>query len=124
MAFDINQVQLVGGITREPELRSAATGTSILNFSVAVNHSRKVDGEWVDEPNFIDVVAFGDLADNVSESLEKGNRVSVTGRLQQRSWEDKETGAKRSKIEVVAASVAVDLTRATAAVTRIKREDG
>ena len=124
MAFDINNVNLVGGVTRDPELRMTGNGTPVLQLGVAVNHSRKVDGEWVDEPNFIDVTCFGDLANNVAESIEKGNRVAISGRLSYRTWEEKDTGAKRSKLEVIAASIAPDLSRATAEVTKVKREDG
>jgi len=123
MSFDINSVNLVGGVTRDPELRVTGNGTSVLQLGVAVNHSRKVDGEWTDEPNFIDVTAFGTLADNVAESIGKGTRVAISGRLSYRQWEDND-GNKRSKVEVIAASIAPDLSRATAEVTKIKREDG
>lgn len=123
MAFDKNQTTFVGGVTRDPEVRITNSGTSVLQLSIAVNHSRKVDGEWVDEPSFLDIVAFGDLADNVAESIEKGNRVIVVARAQYRTWEDQE-GNKRSKVEFVADAIGPDLSRATADVTRIKREDG
>lgn len=124
MSFDINTVNLVGGLTRDPELRTTGNGTSVVQLGVAVNHSRKVDGEWTDEPNFIDVTAFGDLADHVAESLGKGNRVAISGRLSYRQWEEKETGAKRSKVEVIASSIAPDLSRATAEITKIQRDNG
>lgn len=123
MSYDINNVTLVGGCTRDPELRVTASGTAILQLGIAVNHSRKVDGEWVDEPNFLDVTAFGTLAENVSESIAKGNRVIVVGRATYRTWETQD-GDKRSKVEFVANAIGPDLTRATAEVTRIKREDG
>lgn len=123
MAFDQSNTTLVGGVTRDPELRFLPNGTPVLQLGVAVNHSRKVDNEWVDEPNFFDVTAFGSLAENVAESIEKGQRVIVVAKATYRQWEDKE-GNKRSKVEFKAEYIGPDLTRATAQVTRIKREDG
>lgn len=123
MAFDQSNTTLVGGVTRDPELRFLPNGTPVLQLGVAVNHSRKVNNEWVDEPNFFDVTAFGSLAENVAESIEKGQRVIVVAKATYRQWEDKE-GNKRSKVEFKAEYIGPDLTRATAQVTRIKREDG
>lgn len=123
MSFDKNQTTFVGGVTREPELKFIGNGIPVLNLGIAVNHSRKVDGEWVDEPSFLDIVAFGTLAENVSESIEKGNRVIVVARAQYRTWEDKE-GDKRSKVDFVADAIGPDLSRATAEVTKVRREDG
>lgn len=124
MSFDVNNCTFVGGVTRDPELRNTGNGTPVLNLGIAVNHSRKIDGEWVDEPSFLDIVAFGDLAEHVDESIGKGSRVVVVARAQYRTWEDKETGDKRSKVDFVAQSIAPDLSRATAEVTKVKREDG
>lgn len=122
MSFDTNNVTLVGGVTRDPELRMTGNGTPVLQLGVAVNHSRKVDGEWTDEANFADVTAFGDLANNVAESIGKGTRVIIVGRFTYRTWE--KDGDKRSKVEFIATSIGPDLSRATAEVTKAVREDG
>lgn len=124
MAFDKNHVNLVGGITRDPELRVTGGGTSVLNIGIAVNQGKKdKDGNWNDEAHFFNIVAFGDLADNASETLAKGNRINVTGRLAYRSWEDGE-GNKRNAVEIIADSIAVDLSRATAEISKVVRNDG
>ena len=122
MASDINQVTIEGNITRDVELRLAGA-TSVVQLGVAVNSSRKVDGEWVDEPNFFDVTIFGQLAEHVDETFTKGNRILIQGRLQQRSWETDE-GEKRSKVEIVANAVAPSLRFATATINKVERQDG
>lgn len=125
MARDINQVTIEGNITRDPELRFTPSGTAVMQLGIAVNHSRKgADGEWTDEANFIDVTLFSSLAEQASETFEKGNRVVVNGRLSQRSWEDKDSGDKRSKVEIVADVVAPSLRFATATLHRVERTNG
>lgn len=104
---------LVGNVTRDPELRFAKSGTAMLTVGLAVN--RKRGDEEV--TSFFDVVAFGTLAENVAESVAKGMRVVVTGRLEQRSWET-DSGERRSKVEVIADEISPSLRWATAAVTR------
>ena len=104
MAKSINQVVIMGNLTRDPELRSTPNGQSVCSFSLALNRSYKdSSGNWQELTDFIDVVAWGPLAERVSQYLSKGRRVLVTGRLQQRSWE--QDGQKRSKIEVIANDV-------------------
>lgn len=102
--MSINRVVITGNLTRDPELRSTAGGMSILKMGVAVNDRRKNQetGEWEEVPNFVDVVLFGTRADRLSQYLSKGQKVAVEGKLRWSSWEDKSTGDKRSKIEVVA----------------------
>jgi single-strand DNA-binding protein len=102
--MSINRVNITGNLTRDPELRSTGSGMAVLQMGVAVNDRRKnaQTGEWEDAPNFIDVVMFGARAESVSRFLSKGAKVAVEGKLRGSSWEDKTTGAKRSKIEVVA----------------------
>jgi single-strand DNA-binding protein len=102
--MSINRVNITGNLTRDPELRSTGSGMAVLQMGVAVNDRRKnaQTGEWEDAPNFIDVVMFGARAESVSRFLSKGAKVAVEGKLRWSSWEDKTTGAKRSKIEVVA----------------------
>ena len=102
--MSINRVLITGNLTRDPELRATGSGMSVLQMGVAVNDRRKnpQSGEWEDVPNFIDVVMFGTRAESVSRFLSKGSKVAVEGKLRWSSWEDKTTGAKRSKVEVVA----------------------
>lgn len=115
-----NTVTLVGNITRDPELRfGAGNGIAVLTLGLAVNNRKKgSSGEWEDEANFFDVTAFGSLAENVAESVAKGTRVIVVGRLDWSQWDDKDGGGKRSKVQIIADAIAPDLRWATANVTR------
>ena len=111
--MSINRVNITGNLTRDPELRSTGSGMSVLQMGVAVNDRRKNQqtGEWEDSPNFIDVVMFGTRAESVSRFLSKGSKVAIEGKLRWSSWEDKTTGAKRSKVEVVADDIEFMSTR-------------
>jgi single-strand DNA-binding protein len=102
--MSINRVCISGNLTRDPELRSTGSGMAILQLGMAVNDRRKnpQSGEWEDAPNFVDVVVFGQRAESLSRFLSKGSKIIVDGKLRWSQWEDKETGKKRSKIEVVA----------------------
>ena len=117
-----NSVSLVGNVTRDPDLRFTPTGQPNANFGLAVNRrwQNRQSGEWEEQVSFFDIVCWGDMAENVSESLTKGSRVVVSGRLQQRSWET-QNGEKRSKIEVVADEVGPSLRWATATITKADR---
>ena len=101
--MSINRVVISGNLTRDPELRSTAGGTSVLKMGVAVNDRRKNQqtGEWEDVPNFVDVTLFGARAEALSRFLSKGAKVAIEGKLRWSQWESKE-GDKRSKLEVVA----------------------
>jgi single-strand DNA-binding protein len=115
-------VSLVGNITRDPDLKYLPSGQANVKFGMAVNRRwPDKSGEWQEETSFFDVVAWGQLAENVAESCGKGTRVVVVGRLQQRSWEDTKTGQKRSAVEVVADEVAASLRWATAPITKVER---
>jgi single-strand DNA-binding protein len=104
MAKSLNQVIIMGNLTRDPELRQTPNGQSVVSFSLALNRSYKdTNDEWQEATDYIDVVAWAKLAEQVSESLSKGNRALVTGRLQTRQWE--QDGVKRSKTEVLAMDV-------------------
>jgi single-strand DNA-binding protein len=122
MATNLNNVTVVGNITRDPEMRFTANGRSTTNFGLAVNRSwrNQQTNEWEERTSFFNVVSWGNLADNVGSSLKKGMRVLVTGRLEQRSWET-EQGDKRSVVEIVADEVGPSLLFATAEVHRIER---
>ena len=99
--MSINRVIISGNLTRDPELRSTAGGTSVLGFGVAVNDRRKNQqtGEWEDYPNFIDCTMFGARADALNKYLSKGTKVPIEGKLRWSQWE--RDGQKRSKIEVI-----------------------
>lgn len=119
-----NNITVVGNTTRDPELRFTPSGAAVANFGVAVNRRwhNKHTNEWDEQVSFFDVVAWRDLAENVTETVTKGTRVVVVGRLEQRSWET-DTGDKRSKVEIVADDVAPSLRWATATVKRNERRD-
>ena len=120
-----NTVELIGNITRDPELRFTPSGAAVANFGLAVNRRwrNQQTNEWDEQVSFFDVVCWRELAENVAESLTKGSRVMVSGRLDQRSWET-DNGEKRSKVEVVADEIGPSLRWATAQVTRNERRDG
>lgn len=100
----LNQVTLMGNLTRDPELRTTPNGQSACSFSLALNRSYKnPSGEWVEATDFADVVAWGPLGERCNEYLKKGSTALVSGRLQSRTWEKE--GEKRSKVEVVAQDV-------------------
>ncbi len=104
MARSLNQVTLMGNLTRDPELRQTPTGQNVTSFSLALNRSYKAaDGEWQEATDYIDIVCWGPLAERVSQYLSKGRRCLVQGRLQSRNWE--QDGVKRSKVEVLANDV-------------------
>jgi single-strand DNA-binding protein len=104
MARSLNQVTLMGNLTRDPELRQTPTGQSVTSFSLALNRSYKdQSGEWQEATDYIDIVCWGPLAERVAQYLSKGRRCLVQGRLQSRSWEQE--GQKRSKVEVLANDV-------------------
>lgn len=122
MAFG-NTVSIVGNITRDPELRYTPNGASVTNFSLAWNRRYERNGQTVEQVSFFDVTCWGSLAENVAASLGKGNRVVVSGELEQRSW-DTQDGQKRSKVEIKADDVAPSLRWASVEITRNARDDG
>ena len=93
---------ITGNLTRDPDLRTTPNGASVCSFSVAVNRVyRDASGEQKEDVSFIDCSAWGKLAEMISQYAKKGTGVLVSGRLDQRSWEDKETHQKRSRVEIV-----------------------
>jgi single-strand DNA-binding protein len=104
MARSFNQVILMGNLTRDPELRATSNGQSVCNFSLALNRSYKdASGNWQEATDYIDVIAWGPLGERVQQYVTKGRPVLVSGRLQNRTWE--QDGQKRNKVEVVAQDV-------------------
>jgi single-strand DNA-binding protein len=118
-----NTVTLVGNVTRDPELRYTTGGRGVASFGLAVNRRYQSNGEWQEQTSFFDVVAWGTLGENAAGSLNKGTRVVVVGRLEQRSWDTQE-GEKRSKIEVVADEIGPSLRWAQAQVQKTTRTGG
>lgn len=116
-----NNVSLVGNCTRDPELRYTTSGRGVASFGLAVNRRWQQNGEWQEAVSFFNVVAWGDLGENVAASLTKGSRTIVTGRLEQRSWETDE-GEKRTVTEIVADDIGPSLKWAQADVERISRD--
>jgi single-strand DNA-binding protein len=104
---NINRVIITGNLTREPDLRSLPSGMAVCELGVAVNHRRKdqATDQWIEEPNFFNVVVFGAQGENCAQYLSKGRPVAIDGRLRWSSWEDKNGGGKRSKVEIVAQTV-------------------
>jgi len=117
-----NHVSIIGNLTRDPELRFTPSGQATATFGVAVNRrwQNRQTNEWEEATSFFDVVCWAQLAENAAQSLTKGTRVLVSGRLDQRSWEtpDKE---RRSKIEITADEVAPSLRYATVAISKNER---
>lgn len=104
MARSLNQVTLMGNLTRDPELRQTPNGQNVCSFSLALNRSYKdQSGEWQEATDYVDIVSWGPLAERVSQYMSKGRRCLVQGRLQSRSWE--QDGQKRNKVEVLANDV-------------------
>ena len=103
-----NNVTVVGNVTRDPELRFTATGQAKANFGIAVNRrwQNRQTQEWEEATSFFNVVCWGDMGENVGESIQKGARILVTGRLEQRSWET-DNGEKRSIVEISCSSSTV-----------------
>ena len=120
-----NSVTIIGNVTRDPELRFTASGQATATFGMAVNRRwmNRQTNEWQEAVSFLNVVCWRELAENAAESLHKGTRVLVTGRLEQRSWETQD-GEKKSIVEIVADEVGPSLRWASAQVTRNERRGG
>lgn len=104
--INLNRIEVIGNLTRDPELRMTPTNQQVVSFAVASNRRYKdQSGNWVDAPaEYHEVVIWGQLAERCNQVLHKGDRVFVTGRLQTRSWEAQD-GSKRYKTEMVADTI-------------------
>jgi len=124
MAIDVNNVTIVGNLTRDPELRFTPNGTPVAGFGIAVNkrYQNKSTGEWESEADFFNVSVWFKLAENCAESLSKGDRVLISGRISQDSWDDKD-GQKRSTYRIVANIVAPSLEFAVCKVEKNAKAD-
>src|SRR5690606_15990322 len=118
-----NTTTVVGNLTRDPEVKYTKNGKAYCRFSVAHNHRWRNNQtqEWDEKVSFVDAIAWGSTAENLADSLGKGDRVIVLGRLDLEQWET-DQGEKRSKLAIVAEAVAADLQFATVEAT--KNESG
>jgi single-strand DNA-binding protein len=104
-SFCINRVVLVGRLTRDPELRSLPSGTSVCSLRIACNSARReATGELTERPNFFDVSAFGPVGESVGHYMKRGSRVAIDGRLEWREWETDDQ-RKRQAVSIVADTV-------------------
>jgi single-strand DNA-binding protein len=117
----------IGNLVADPEIKFTQGGKPYVNFTIAKNHGKKnpQTGEWeVGEPSYIDCSIFGEMAENFVNSFSKGTRLMVTGSLKQNSWEDKESGQKRSKLQLNVDEVGASVRWATVVATKTQRQDG
>lgn len=108
MSFGINAVTISGNLVADPELRSTPSGMDVLNLSIAYNGRKKNQaGEWEDQAHFFDAVFFGGTAKWLANNISKGTNVVIKGRLEQRRWQDKETGANRYAVSIIGDDIVV-----------------
>lgn len=99
---NFNKVILAGNLTRDPELRYTPKGTAIAKIGLAINRKWKSEtGEMKDETTFVDASAFGKTAETIGQYLKKGRPILIEGRLRYETWDDKQSGQKKSKLGVV-----------------------
>lgn len=102
MAKSVNKVILLGNVGKDPEMRSTGGGTLVANFTLATTDRQKdAQGNWQDRTEWHNLVAFTRLAEIVRDYVKKGSKLYVEGKIQTRSWDDKETGAKRYRTEII-----------------------
>lgn len=97
--MSINNVALTGNLTRDAELKMTKSELAVLEFSIAVNDRKQVDGEWQDYPHYFACSLFGKRAESLAKILTKGTKVSITGKLQQDRWQ--QDGQYRSRVHIV-----------------------
>jgi single-strand DNA-binding protein len=117
-----NHTTQVGNVTADPVLRFTGSGKPVANFSIAVNRGWKDGDKWVENTDFFDVVCWERLAENTSQSVCKGTRVIISGRLELKGWETQD-GDKRSKVQIVADEVGVSLKWANVEIHKNPREE-
>lgn len=108
MAKSVNKVILLGNVGKDPEMRSTGGGTLVANFTLATSDRQKdAQGNWQDRTEWHNIVAFTRLAEIVRDYVKKGSKLYIEGKIQTRSWDDKETGAKRYRTEIIANDVSL-----------------
>lgn len=105
MSLNLNRVMVAGNLTRDPETKFLANENCVASFGLAINRKYKSGSETKEEVTFLDIEAWGKLAELVGKYLTKGRGAYIEGRLKLETWEDKQSGQKRSKIKIVADSV-------------------
>jgi len=106
MSNDINNVSLVGRLTRDAELKYTNSGTPVANFSIAVNEAiKQQDGTYADSANFFEIQYWGRPAEGINPYLTKGRQIALQGKLKQQTWTDNTTGQNRSKVFVTAFTI-------------------
>jgi single-strand DNA-binding protein len=118
-----NSITLVGNLTRDPELRFTTGGRGVASFGIAVSRRYQNNGEWQEQTSYFNIVAWGQLGENAAATLTKGMRVVVSGRLEQREYQNRE-GEKRTAIEINADEIGPSLRWATASIERNPRTEG
>lgn len=102
MAKSVNKVILLGNVGKEPEIRSTPSGTMVASFSLATSDRQKdQQGNWQDRTEWHNLVAFSRTAEIIRDYVKKGSKLYVEGKIQTRSWDDKETGAKKYRTEII-----------------------
>jgi single-strand DNA-binding protein len=104
-ASNVNVVVITGNLTRDPELRHTGGGTAVCEMRVAVNSRRKEGDNWVDKPNYFDVIVFAGQGENCATYLSKGRPVAIEGRLEWSEWEAKDGSGKRQAVRIIANTV-------------------
>lgn len=117
-----NEITIVGNVTRDPELKFTPNGQAVTRLSVASSRRWQANGEWKEQTTFFDVTAWGSLAENAADSLKKGSRALVVGRIESREYE--KDGQKRVAWDVTADELGPSLRWATAVVTKAERQGG
>ena len=97
----MNTVHLIGRLSAEPEIKQLSSGDSIVRFSIAISERYKDAGEWKERANFFDCSMFGKRGEAFARFHSKGSQAAITGRLRQERWDDKTTGAKRSRVVIL-----------------------
>ena len=102
MARSVNKVTLLGNVGKDPEIRSTAGGTMVANFTLATSDRQKdAQGNWQDRTEWHNLVAFTRTAEIVRDYVKKGSKLYIEGKITNRSWDDKESGQKRYKTEIL-----------------------
>jgi single-strand DNA-binding protein len=102
MAKGVNKVFLLGNVGKDPEIRSTAGGTTVANFTLATaDRAKDAQGNWVDKPEWHNLVCFDRLAETAKNYVKKGSSLFVEGKITNRSWDDKESGQKKYRTEII-----------------------
>ena len=118
-----NTFTIVGNLTQEPELRYTQGGTALCSGGIASNRRYKVNGQWEEPTSYFNFTAWRELAENIAASFGKGTRVVATGRMEQKTWVDKE-GNNRTTFDFVIDEIGPSLRWARAVVTRTEKQEG